>query len=145
MTKVEILSDSAYHHQREHLNEKQTDTFKYPCVYTITKQGECINLYYSSTNEKGHYGVPKVIFSNGAGCVPVIDEKGEYGLTEFACGIVDDVENLHLIQKAMMTEKFLEIMKACQMQGFNRYSWKVMRCFRKDFWKEFVDENGKEI
>jgi hypothetical protein len=147
--KCEVLNNSAYHHQRhekgEWMSKEKTTVFKYPCIYTITNNGKTINLWYSSTNERGHFGIPKVIFSNGAGCSPIVDATGHYGMTEFACGIVDTPENLSLIQKAMMTEKFLKVMKACQMQGFNRYSWKVMRCFKKDFWKQFVDENGNAI
>jgi hypothetical protein len=140
-----MFSRSAYGHDKEHTSKDKDSAYKYPCVYTITKNGETINLYYSNTNKNGQFGIPKVIFTNGAGCSPIVDSDGKYGLTEFAYGVVDTPENLPFIRKAMMTEKFLKVMKACQMQGFNRYSWKVMRCFKKDFWKQFVDENGNEI
>jgi hypothetical protein len=135
-----LYSSSAYETRKPYLSETQVPigNFRHPCVYTITKNGETLNLYHSTTNKNGHFGIPKVIFTNGAGCFPIVDANGEYGLTQFAFGIVDTPSNLPLIQKAMMTEKFLKIMKACQMQGFNRYSWKVMRSFKKDFWKAFV-------
>lgn len=132
-----IHSHSAYETRKEWVSEKETSKYKYPLIYTIT-QKDGVNVWYSSTNQNGHFGVPKVIFTNGAGCTPIVDATGEYGMCQFAYGIADDPKNLPLIQQAMVSEKFLQIMKACQMQGFNRYSWKVMKSFRKDFWKEFV-------
>ena len=64
---------------------------------TITlKNG--INLYYSSTNQNGHFGIPKIIWSNGLGTYPIIDLNGEYGLTQFSYGIYDNKNNLELIK-----------------------------------------------
>ena len=140
-----LYSRSGYGTDKPNMSVEKKDAFKYPCIYTITKNGEVVNYWYSTTNKNGHFGIPKVIFTNGGGSSPIVDENGDYGLCQFAYGIADDPKVLPLIQKAMASEKFLKVMKACQMQGFNRYSWKVMRCFKKDFWKQFVDENGNEL
>ena len=36
--------------------------------------------------------VPKVIWSNGEGTYPILDTKGEFGLTQFAYGITDNIQ-----------------------------------------------------
>ena len=95
-------------------------------------------------NDEGkdyHFGIPKVIFSiwRDSG-VPYPDIKGEYGLCQEAAAIVDDVENLKLIAKAMDSERFRTIMESVVFtRGWNR---KVVELFRRDFWKEFVDDDG---
>jgi len=133
--KVKVIEDSTYHTQRNHMSEVKVGEFKYPCVYTTTKDGS-INLWYSSIR-KEHFDVPKVIWSNGMAPSVVIDKKGQYGLSQFAYAIVDTPENLEMIQKAMESEKFLELMQ--NSQGKNqKYNRKVISLFRKDFWKEFV-------
>ena len=41
----------------------------------------------------GHFDIPKVIWSNGLGTYPIIDEDGKYALTQFSYGIIDDKGN----------------------------------------------------
>jgi hypothetical protein len=133
--KVEIIRNSSYHHQRTHMTKSQDNKFKYPCVYTILKNGK-VNLWYSNTNENGHFGVPKVIWSNGTSQL-IIDDKGDYGLTEFAYGIVDTLDNLTSIKRAMSSPEFIKLMSFSQGVK-HRYNTKVIELFRKDFWKEFI-------
>jgi hypothetical protein len=134
--RVNILANSAYHTQRDHVVSAYSDEYPWPCVYSIT-QKEGIKCYYSSTSSRSHFGVPKVIWSNGLGTYPVIDIEGKYGLTEFAYAIVDSPENLLNIKKAMESEKFIEMMSFCKFTN-NKYDRKIISTFRKDFWKEFV-------
>lgn len=83
--------------------------------------------------------VPKVIWSNGLGTYPIIDKSGEYGLTQFAYGIVDDVENLESIKKAMESTKFIDLMKYVKYTN-NKYNYKIIGLFKKDFYKYFLDD-----
>ena len=134
---VELIANSSYHHQRPHMSKEQTDEFKYPCVYVIVVDGT-VKFWYSNTNQNGHFGIPKVIFSNGYS-IPIIDETGEYGVTEFAFGIVDEPQNLFYIKRALENPEFLELMKFSHGDGghsqkYNRY---VISMFRKNFWEEF--------
>lgn len=135
--KVTILADSSYHTQRtEQMSKEQTDEFKYPCIYMV-KFGENIITWYSSTNKKGHFGIPKVIWGNGASDVTV-DSNGDFGLTQFAYAIVDDVENLVNIKKALDSSNFIkEIMNYRDGLG-DKYNRKIIATFRKDFWKNFI-------
>lgn len=138
--KVNLLSNSSYHTQRvEQMSKEQTDDFKYPCVYLTYKDGS-IKLWYSNTKEKGHFGMPKVIWSNGGASKPIVDETGEYGLTQFAFAIIDEQKNLPFIQKAMLHPDFLKLMSfsdGITGVGRHRYNRKAIALFRKDWWKEF--------
>lgn len=132
-TKV-LNSRSAYGCDKSHTEKTKTGPFIYPVVYSVKADGE-LNLYWSSRNDNGHFGIPKIIWGWGAGIF--IDRKGEYGMTQFASAIVDEPENLENIARAMKTEKFLEIMKAVStMAGV--YNYKIIRELRHDFWKEFL-------
>jgi hypothetical protein len=137
--RVEILySRSAYGSDKHNISKEQTDEFIYPCVYLTYKDGS-INLWYSSTRENGHFGVPKVIWSNGRSTTPIVDADGQYGVMNFACSIVDEPQNLQLIQKAMVNQKFISLMKYADGKA-HRYNRRVIATFRKDFWKEFLND-----
>ena len=147
--KCQIINNSSYHHQRheagEWMSKDKTEKYKYPCIYSISKEG-VPSLWYSSTNERGHFGIPKVIFAGGriSSANYIVDAIGEYAMTEFATGIVDSTPNLPRIAAAMRTEKFKRIMEMCAV-GLLAINKDILKCFRKDFWKQFVDENGKEL
>lgn len=134
---VDLIANSSYHHQRPHMSKEKTDEFIYPCVYTTSKDGD-IKLWYSNTNQNGHFGISKVIFSNGIS-QPIIDNNGDYGLTEFAFGIVDESKNLPFIKRAMENPNFIEFMGF--MDGKtgtgHRYNYRAIALFRKNFWEEF--------
>jgi 16S rRNA G966 N2-methylase RsmD len=97
--KVEVIEDSSYHHQREYVSSNLDNTYQYPCVYSVYKDGS-FNLKYSSRNDKGHFGKSKLILGNGANPTVFMDVEGDYGMTQFAFGIVDTPENLIKIKKA---------------------------------------------
>ncbi len=145
--KCEVLfSYSAYEKRQEWMNETSSDYFKYPCVYSILKNGK-VNLIYSSTKNNGHFGIPKLICGAGANPTSFIDNLGEYGMTQWAFGIVDEEKNLSLIQKALNTKKFMELNKSMYLvgtQGIPLADYRILPYFRKDFWKEFVNEDGTE-
>jgi hypothetical protein len=134
-----IHERTAYGNDKSWMSREMERNFVYPCVYTSLKDG-AINILYSSTNKNGHFGIPKVFWSNGAGTSVHIDANGKYGLTNFAYGIHDTHENLHMIKKAMENEKFIKMMSLCSLGLINKYNFKIISLFRKDFWKEFVDE-----
>jgi hypothetical protein len=137
--KVELIySRSAYGTDKKHVSNLNDNTFIYPCVYTTTKDGS-INLKYSDTNGNGHFGVPKVIWSNGVQSSLIMDSEGQYGLTQFSYGITDTEENLNHIYEAMNSERFIKLMKFADGKQ-HKYKYKVISTFRKDFWKEFIDE-----
>jgi len=136
--RVKILYNRGkYGCEKSNMSKEKTEVFQYPCVYLVTSKGE-ITLRYSNKN-KGHFGLPKLIFSHGriSSANYFIDRTGEYGLTEFACGILDDIENFDNIYKAMRTKEFKKIMEACSI-GVLSINKNVLSLFKKDFWKNFI-------
>ena len=91
---------------------------------------------YSSRNDKGHFGIPKVIWSNGGATVPLVDAEGKYGMAQFSYAIADEPENLPKIKKALENEKFLELMSKVSFSS-HKYNYKVISCLKKDWWRKF--------
>jgi len=135
---ITIISDSSYHHTREYVANDESTEFKYPIVYSISKSLG-VKMLYSSVNDKGHFGIPKVIFTNGSASYPIVDMTGEYGLTEFAYAIVDEPKNLENIQKVLESEKFIKDVMLFRGLG-NIYNRKIISTLKKDFWKEFIND-----
>ena len=135
--KVEVFHDwSKYESRKEWISSTKCTTYKYPVVYT-TKIDGSVNMWWSSTKDNGHYGISKVIFSNGIS-TPLLDLDGKYAQSQFAYSIVDSKANLPKIKKALESDKFIELMKHADGNVGHRYNRRVMAEFRKDFWKDFV-------
>lgn len=129
---------SKYGIDKEWTSDIKTGEYKFKCVYTMPKN-KPVSFYYSNTRkeELGHFGSPKVIFgADGVGDI-ICDYNGDYGLTQFAVGVVDDPKNLDSIRDALKSERFRKLMKSVCV-GKQQYNRRVMTLFRKDFWKEFI-------
>ncbi len=126
---------STYSTENKKLVSKvENDDYKYPLIYTINKAND-ISYRYTNNNTLGHFNKSKFIFSNGAGFI--CDNAGEYGLTEWAYCIYDIKENLELIEKCFRSNKFNKIKRAIQLDS-STYNIKVMKYFKKEFYKEFI-------
>ena len=134
-----IHSYSDYETRKTWMSKTQTNEFNYPVVYTVDYLSQP-TFHYSSTNQKGHYGKPKVIWSNGriSSIGNYVDSNGEYALTQFAYAIVDSVENLNNIKTALDSKKFKNLMELCAV-GQLTVNHKVVAKFKKDFWREFIN------
>lgn len=137
--RVNFLYDCSYHSATGPVSKCKDDKFVYPCVMHVgTKTDEPSCIYYSSTKDKGHFGLTKVIFGRQVSGVQ-IDRTGEFGMSDACAALIDEPANLPQIQKAMKSEKFIELMKMCDVGGNrDRYNRKVISLFRKDFWKSFI-------
>ena len=139
MSKVNLLHNSSlYETRKDYMSNEKTEKFIYPCVYTITIRDGMKFFYSSIKHPKKDMFVPKVIWSNGLGTYPIVDVKGEYGLTQFAYAIIDDVDNLKNIEICLKNPTFIELMEYVKFQN-NKYNYKVISLFKKDFWKAFKD------
>jgi hypothetical protein len=130
-----IYSRSLYGTDKKNMNEKKTDKFKHPCIYTITLRNG-IKCFYSE-EKKGHFGIPKVIWTNGLGTYPILDDNGKYGLTQFSYAIIDDKENLDNIKQTLETEEFIKLMEYVKFTN-NKYNYKIISLMKKDFWKTYA-------
>lgn len=136
---VEVLhSYSAYETRAAHISKTKTKKFKYPVIYFVSAEtGLPVVKYYSSINTNGHFGVPKLIWSNSGTTEThkfYLDETGKYGLTEFAYAIVDSPNNLKKIQKAVNLPSFRTAMLAAEV-GTRSINRRVLACLKKDFYK----------
>lgn len=138
--KVNLLhSYSSYEHRKIFLSRDNNNEYKYPIIYGVKspEKGNIPSLYYSSRNDRGHFGISKVIFGKGASGV-LIDKDGNYGLTEFAQAIIDDKENLENIKKALLNVKFIKNIMGFKHSLGDKYNKKIISMLRKDFWREFI-------
>jgi hypothetical protein len=136
---VEVLhSWSAYETRNKYMSRKKTKSYKYPCVYCVrANPRDELDLWYSS-EQKGHFGIPKLIWGDGGyNMGSYADMTGEYGLTQFAYGLVDTPENLPHIKKAFDSKEFRTIMASFD-GGNGSINRKVIAKFKKDWWKHFV-------
>lgn len=131
-----IYSRSCYDTRKQFMRKHKDDVYKHPCVYSVNVADKA-TLYYSSNTTQGHFGIPKVIWGSGSTGF-IIDQTGEFGLTQFAGAIVDDVENLEKIALAFKSDKFKDIIKATTV-GFRQIEKRVLILFRKDFWKDLIN------
>jgi hypothetical protein len=122
--------------KKDRVSSKETTEFKYPCVHSTPKSG--IRYMYSKVNDRGHFGVSKVIFGESGIYKPVIDMEGKYGMTHGAMAIqVDNLEEATFISKVIESDKFDKVIQSCIFSSF-RIDWNIFKEFKKDFWKEFI-------
>ena len=135
-----LHSTSLYETRKKNTVVIQDDEWRLPLVYSMPLSG----VEFMYTNEDiGHFGIPKVILKK-ASTYTMLDMDGEYGLTQFAYGIVDEKKNLPLIKQAIESEKFIKLImswvgldenRPCDARGKIITPLKLLR---KDFWKDFV-------
>ena len=131
-----IQSMSAYEPRKKWMSSIQSQEFKYPCVHSTPKAG--IRYMYSKVNDRGHFGVSKVIFGDSGIYKPVIDMEGKYGMTQHSMAIqVDNLEEATYISKVIESDKFDKIIQSCLYSSY-AIDWNIFKEFKKDFWKEFI-------
>lgn len=138
--KTILINDSSYHHTRDWMSKQKNTKNIYPCIMNVGKDDKITSMWWSSTNSKGHFGIPKVVFGRFGSNV-FIDEKGEYGMCQDGTAIVDDVENLPLIKEALQSKEFIALIRYCDVGGTSTvYNHRIISLLRRDFWKEFIEE-----
>jgi hypothetical protein len=131
-----IFSKSLYETRRKWMSSSKTDKNKYPCIYTINSNNT-VSCKWSNKNDLGHFGISKFIFSNGNGCIT--DLEGIYGLTEWAYALPCNKDNYMLIEKSFQSNNLKKIMDAIAITS-NKYNYNVLKLFKHEFWKEFLNE-----
>jgi hypothetical protein len=131
-----MQSMSAYEPRKKWMSSKETDEFKYPCIHSTPKSG--VRYMYSSVNDRGHFGVSKVIFGDSGIYKPVIDMEGKYGMTQHSMAIqVDNLDEAMNISKVIESPNFDKIIQSCLYSSY-AIDWNIFKEFKKDFWKEFI-------
>jgi hydrogenase maturation factor len=131
-----LQSMSAYEPRKKWMSCTNDEDFKYPCIHSTPKSGP--RFMYSKVNDKGHFGISKVIFGESGINVPIIDMSGTYGMTHGAMAIkVVDIDECMNVFKALQSSSFHKIIQSSIFSSY-RIDWNIFREFKKDFWKEFV-------
>ena len=141
--KIQIIySYSNYEIRKPWMNKTPTEQHIHPCIRYISANDKVIDCWYSNTKDNGHFEIPKVVFGIGSNCGGFyFDKNGDYGLSQYAAGVIGD--NLDKVYKVMNTPEFMEVMEAC-MTTTQKIHPKVFSLFKKDFWKEFIDDIEEE-
>jgi len=132
--KVNVVRTYACDRRRPHMSDIEDEVHKYPCILSINSVNQP-KLSWSSTNTKGFFSVPKVVFSNGVGVIA--DRIGEYGMSEWAKAILADPDDLDSIKAVLLSATFNQVTKAIAM-GQTSINHKILERFKKDFWKEIL-------
>ena len=145
--KVEVICDYAYGtvktKKAQTMDTTKHDGFIYPVIYSTPVRGPTV--WYSNTNKNGHFGIPKVVLNPSRPIGFVIDEKGEYGMSEYCVGIVGEISYLRMVADVIANQKtngFAEFMESCHLAD-NIFNKNVISFLRHDFWREFVNEDGE--
>ena len=125
-----VLKKNKKESDKEYTKRALENGYIYPCVYSISKDNK-VSIRYSKINNKGHFNEKKFIMS-ASGYIK--DYKGEYGLTQWACGFKCNDEEMERIEKVINSKKFKEFMESVKIT-LDRY--KIITMMKKDFWKEF--------
>ena len=138
-----IYSRSDYGTDKKNLKDKKIGSYIYPVVHTITQ--DKITYWYTNDTSKGHFGVPKVLLNfnrHQYNHSEQNDYEGKYGMSQITFGIpISSKKEGELILNAVNTPEFKEIIKATKWGAFVT-EWRMFTYFKKDFWKEFVNEDG---
>lgn len=135
---IDVIYSSSIYDTRK-LSNSKNGQYKYPVIHSINKDG--ITYWYSNTNKKGHFGIPKVIlnFNERQYAHPQQnDNKGKYGMSQISFGIpIKSKKEGKLILKAINTPKFKKIIAATKWGAFQT-DYRMFKYFKKDFYKYFI-------
>ena len=133
-----IYSRTIYGNDKSWMSNEQNQNNQLPCIYGMYEDGT--HSYKYSSIDKGHFGISKIIISGGRYPYPYNDYDGKFGIMNNAFGLViNSKEEGELIKNAINTEKFSQILKATKWSNF-QINYKMFKSFRKDFWKEFIND-----
>jgi len=133
-----IFNISNYETRKKHVSHTQTPEFEYPLIHATNKSGT--RYFWSSCNDRGHFGIPKVIFGETGLNHVILDKTGEYGMTQHAMAIpVENPNDFELLEHFLLSDKFQEILKSCSWSNY-RIDWRLFTYLKPRFWREFLDE-----
>lgn len=131
-----IFNRTNYGTDRDYVSSEMNSDYKYKLVHSTPKRGT--RYMYSSRNDRGHFGISKVIFGDSGIYEVIIDIEGTYGMTQHSMAIeTSSIEEARNIKKALMSDKFSSFLESVMWSNF-QIDWRIFSNLRKDFWKEFI-------
>jgi hypothetical protein len=142
--KCPINNGKYFASRKDLVSSKKTANFIYPLIHSTNKDkidkqtGDIISgvrYMYSSRNDKGGFGVKKVIFGDSGINDVIIDLEGDYGMTQHAMAIdISSKKEGTELKKYLLGENFKKVLKACKWGNFG-IDWVLFTYFKKDFYK----------
>ena len=136
--KIDILCDFSYSRlDKKIVSDKKTSEFNNTLVYLTPKKG--IRYMYSKVNNKGHFGISKVIVGETGMENAINDFDGNYGMTQDSFGIlINTKQEGDNIIKALNNPIFVDLIRvSCCWSNF-RIDYRLFKEFKKGFWEKFI-------
>jgi hypothetical protein len=128
-----LLYSTTYDPRKAWVSREQGGDFIYPLVHATSKSG--VRCCYSSVNDRGFFGVAKVIFGDSGINNPIIDMLGVYGMTQHAMAIpVVDEDDAQQLVGFLTGANFTAILKSCLWSNY-QIDWMLFKHFRPGFWR----------
>ena len=119
-----LYSRNAYSPENNWVSSVEDKIYCYPLIHSTPKKG--IQYRYSKVNNRGHFGIPKVIFGEGGIHHCIIDMEGKYGMTQGAMAIqVFDYTEAQHIKNILVSKTFQHIIDSCCFSAY-RIDWCVL-------------------
>ena len=137
--KLTVINDFNYSRLNKNLvSTIKNDIYKYELIYLTPKSG--IRYMYSKVNNKGHFGIMKIIIGETGFDNAINDYEGKYGMTQDSFGIIisskEEGEDMLSFIKSL---KFKKIIKdSCSWSNY-RIDWRLFINFKKTFYKLILD------
>jgi len=129
-----IQSMSAYEPRKQWMSKTESSEYKYPCIHSTPKSG--VRYVYSSRNDRGHFGVPKVIFGDSGIYTPIIDMDGKYGMTHHSMAIeISNMLEATALAEALISDKMMGFLKCCAFSSY-AIDWNIFKDLKKNFWRD---------
>jgi hypothetical protein len=138
-----IYSRTIYGTDKKNIKKNKTKEYYLPIIHNMTKK-DGLGFVYSN-EDKGQFGISKVILSFGEFQYPHNDWEGKYGMSQICYGLeIDSKEEGDKIVEAINTDKFKDILKYTKWSTFQT-DWRMFKYLKKDFYKYFIEKNDKVI
>lgn len=142
--KLNILCDFSYSRlDKKIVSKYKNNEFKFSLIYLTPAKG--VRYMYSNVNNKGHFGISKVIIGETGYDNAIMDLEGEYGMTQDSFGIlIDNIQEGENILKSLKSDKFKNFIKdSCAWSNF-RIDYRLFKDINKDWWKEFINDESTQ-
>ena len=133
--KCVVVYSYMYDPRNKYVSSTKSDEYIYTLVHTTPKSGT--RFMYSSISNKGHFGIPKVIFGDSGIYDVIIDINGDYGMTQHSIGIeIYSIEEAEELKRVLLSDKFNKFIESVTWSNY-QIDWRIFTYLNKNFYKEF--------
>ena len=139
---TDIIHDGKYSTGNKRISLTKTKKFNLPIFLGLNNKTKEINVCFSSENV-GHFGIPKVLCWGSRYVYCAIDLEGKYGINVQSFGIAAaSIDIATEIKRAIESNAFRQIIKSTKWSNFQT-NCNMFKYFKKDFYKTILEEEEK--